>query len=171
MGQRDRAFSCDVNVLGDSLIGVIVFAGAEEKPVMTTVFHPASDQLLGQPGAPVDHQPSLDNAITAIVRTKLTAKTATMRSTPRTECCSSASNSARFQYLTQTVSPTCPMVSSNSNSVAPRTFAHRSQFQYGPASRSACRRKLFLVPGTLPGVAAGAGSGVDSIICSNYNHL
>ena len=63
MGQRDPAFGRDADVLGNALVGVVVLAGAEQQAVVPAVRHPASDQQLGEPVAPVQLQPAFDEQV------------------------------------------------------------------------------------------------------------
>ena len=63
MSQGDRGLGGDADVVGDTTVGVVVLACAEEQAVVTSVLHPPSDQLVGDPGAPVELQPALDHQV------------------------------------------------------------------------------------------------------------
>ena len=50
----------DADVLGNAPVGVIVLARGEEEAIVPALLHPAPDQPVREPAAPVELQPALD---------------------------------------------------------------------------------------------------------------
>ncbi len=60
LGELDRVFGRDADVLGDAAVGIVDLVGQHAELVLATRVQPALDRDVRQPGPPVDLQPPLD---------------------------------------------------------------------------------------------------------------